>query len=46
MRSDDASLPPRLAAACLSSTEARAADGFDIVGLGALGGIQDGNLSA
>jgi len=25
---------------------ARAADGFDIVGLGALGGIQDGNLSA
>ena len=26
--------------------DARAADGFDIVSLGALGGIQDGNLSA
>lgn len=34
-------------AACLSTTGATlAADGFDIVALGSLGGIQDGNLSA
>jgi len=36
-----------LAAAGLSlAAESRAADGFDVVALGALGGIQDGNLSA
>ena len=36
-----------VAAALLSVTRAgRSADGFDIVSLGALGGIQDGNLSA
>jgi 3',5'-cyclic-nucleotide phosphodiesterase len=34
-------------AACLSvAASALAADGFDVVALGALGGIQDGNLSA
>jgi 3',5'-cyclic-nucleotide phosphodiesterase len=38
-----------LAAALLAGlpiAESRAADGFDVVALGALGGIQDGNLSA
>src|SRR5215472_5411986 len=35
-----------LAAALVPSGAALAADGFDIVVLGALGGIQDGNLSA
>src|SRR5579872_5866581 len=35
-----------LAAALLPSARALAAGGFDIVVLGALGGIQDGNLSA
>ena len=36
-----------LALALLSGAErAQAADGFDLVVLGALGGIQDGNLSA
>jgi 3',5'-cyclic-nucleotide phosphodiesterase len=33
-------------AAGLSTAAAHAADGFDVVALGALGGIQDGNLSA
>jgi len=35
-----------LAAGLVLATEAHAADGFDVVALGALGGIQDGNLSA
>jgi len=40
-------LAAALTAALLSSARAsHAADGFDIVSLGALGGIQDGNLSA
>lgn len=40
-------LAAALTAALLSGTPAgHAADGFDIVTLGALGGIQDGNLSA
>src|SRR5258708_36713171 len=34
------------AAILFSAGHALAADGFDIVSLGALGGIQDGNLSA
>ena len=42
---------PSFAAAVLAASlslagEGRAADGFDVVALGALGGIQDGNLSA
>jgi 3',5'-cyclic-nucleotide phosphodiesterase len=40
-------LAATVTAALLSATRAgSAADGFDIVSLGALGGIQDGNLSA
>jgi 3',5'-cyclic-nucleotide phosphodiesterase len=35
-----------LAAGLSLAAESRAADGFDVVALGALGGIQDGNLSA
>lgn len=35
-----------VAAAMAVTGVARAADGFDVVALGALGGIQDGNLSA
>jgi len=35
-----------LAAGLSLAVEGRAADGFDVVALGALGGIQDGNLSA
>src|SRR5205814_6359040 len=35
-----------LAAGLSLAAGGRAADGFDIVALGALGGIQDGNLSA
>ena len=34
------------AAGLALAAESRAADGFDVVALGALGGIQDGNLSA
>src|ERR1700742_3420034 len=40
---------PLLAAALavgLSATSTFAADGFDVIALGALGGIEDGNLSA
>ena len=41
---------PLLAAAVAAGLSmagaARAADGFDVVALGALGGIEDGNLSA
>ena len=35
-----------VAAIQLGHSRARAADGFDVVALGALGGIEDGNLSA
>ena len=35
-----------LAAGLSMTGPARAADGFDVVALGALGGIEDGNLSA
>jgi 3',5'-cyclic-nucleotide phosphodiesterase len=35
-----------LAASISTATAVRAADGFDVVALGALGGIEDGNLSA
>lgn len=35
-----------LSAGLLATTGSRAADGFDVVALGALGGIEDGNLSA
>src|SRR4051812_19395331 len=35
-----------LAAGLALAGEARGADGFDVVALGALGGIEDGNLSA
>ncbi|HEX2885079.1 3',5'-cyclic-nucleotide phosphodiesterase [Vineibacter terrae] len=44
-RSVRAALAAAAANLCLASA-AMAADGFDVVALGALGGIQDGNLSA
>lgn len=47
MKSRALLLVAALAAGCLSlARRGHAADGFDIVTLGALGGIQDGNLSA
>src|SRR5213595_3497104 len=38
-------MPPRLPRAMTSKPSA-AADGFEVIALGSLGGIQDGNLSA
>src|SRR5882757_8394769 len=47
MRSASLAVAVLAAAALLPGTHrARAADGFDLVVLGALGGIEDGNLSA